>query len=180
MGIVTKTGDEGRTKLLSGEDVSKADPRVEVYGTADELVSHLGVARSLIEDRALAKEVRNLQMDLMRFIGELAVTDPKKHEWVEVTVEKHVTGLEDKIGELEEGIELPRAFIITGGSRVSAALDVARTIARRMERRLIKLADDGIYGNLHGLKYANRLSDYLFLLARSVECAEGIAFDVGG
>ncbi len=177
MSIVTKTGDKGRTKLLSGEEVSKAEARLEVAGTVDELCAHLGLARSLVEDAGLAGEVRALAVDLFRVGAELASNSPEKQVWIERTEERHVAKIDSLIAALESGIELPRSFIVPGATAASAALDVARTVARRLERRVAALAEGGGYANPQGVIYLNRVSDYLFLLARAVERRAGIPFD---
>lgn len=178
MSIVTKQGDKGKTKLFSGEEVSKASVRIEASGALDELVAHLGLARSLTGIDKLAKEVRELQTDLFRVGAELSATKTKQAKWVEPTSEKHIQNIEEKIRMLESRIELPSAFLIPGSTTASAAIEVARTVARRLERRIVKLSELGEYDNPHGLVYVNRLSDYLFLLARAVEAAEGVRADV--
>jgi cob(I)alamin adenosyltransferase len=180
MGIVTKQGDQGHTRLFSGEELSKADARVEAYGTLDELGSQLGFARSLIRDEEISRSIRALQLDLFRFATELATTDPAAHDWVEPTEIAHLERLDVAIRSIEGILHLPASFIVPGACEASAAVDVARTIARRFERRLVALAESGVYTNPAGLTYANRISDYLFLLARSVERSMGISFDVKG
>ncbi len=186
MGIVTKRGDCGKTSLLSGEGVSKAEARVEAYGTIDELNSAVGLARSFIQERegsglkALSREIQELQLDLFRFASELASLDPSSQEWVEPTDEGHVERIDSRIAELEKSVKLPPSFIIPGACKESATLDVARTVARRLERRVVGLCASGEYANGAGLKYANRISDYLFLLARAVEKEIGITYDLKG
>lgn len=177
MRIVTKRGDKGRTRLLSGEEVSKADGRLEVAGTVDELCAHLGMARSLIEDAALAGEVRELTVDLFRIGAELASNSPEKQKWLEPTEARHVEWIEKRIEAIEPGLKLPLSFIVPGATAASSALDVARTVARRLERRVAALAEAGGYANPQGVIYLNRVSDYLFLLARVAEKRAGIPFD---
>jgi cob(I)alamin adenosyltransferase len=182
MGIVTKKGDRRKTPLLSGEEVDKDSKVVEAFGTVDELSSILGLARSTIDlmhDRGLSDlslKIRELQTDLFRFASELACSDASKSELTEPTGEKHVRRLEDRIGALEEQIKLPSLFIIPGACQASAIIDIARAVSRRLERRVVALAKEGDYGNDQGLIYANRLSDYLFMLARAIEHFAGIPF----
>lgn len=178
VGIVTKQGDKGRTSLLSGDEVSKADARLEAQGALDELVACLGAARSWIEDATLAKEVRDLQIDLFRFGAEISAARGEIE--TQKTSEVHVSSVEKRIRALEERVALPRHFVIPGAHRASAALDHARAVARRFERRLVGLAEGGGYDNPHGLAFANRLSDYLFMLARAVEHASGVSSDTKG
>ena len=177
MSITTKVGDRQTTRLFSGEEISKDDLRLETYGTLDELVSQLGVARSLLSKSKRADEIRELQVDLFRIGGELACIDPKKHSWIEPTTEKHVTWIEARMKNIESQLKLPKSFLVPGAHPVSAHLDVARTIARRFERCAIALSKSGGYDNTQGLIYFNRLSDYCFLLARAVEMELGIIFD---
>jgi len=181
MSIVTKTGDRGKTRLLSGEEIAKADQRIEAFGVIDELNSHIGFARALTEKYGgrcsqVAREMQELQLDLARLASEMACIDPASHKWVDVTQLRHVEHIEKRIQALEKEIDLPRSFIIPGACEASAALDIARAVARRLERQVAILAREGSYKNEQGLIYLNRLSDYLFLLARNIECCAGIAF----
>ncbi|MBI4126870.1 MAG: cob(I)yrinic acid a,c-diamide adenosyltransferase [Deltaproteobacteria bacterium] len=177
MSITTKIGDRKTSRLLSGEEVAKDNVRLETYGTLDELVAHLGMARSLLKDSPVAKEIRNLQVDLFRVGAELSCTDPSKNKWAEPTTKTHVEILEGKMKALESQIKLPRSFLVPGTTPASAALEVARTVSRRLERRAVELSKRGEYANDQGLIYLNRLSDYCFLLARTVEKEAGIPFD---
>jgi len=181
MSIVTRTGDRGRTRLLSGEEIGKEDPRIEALGVVDELNSHIGLARAMSERfggkcSQVVREMQDLQLDLVRFAGEIACVDPASHKWVDVTRVHHVEHMDKRIQALEREIELPRSFIIPGACEASAALDIARSVARRLERHVAALVRDGSYNNEQGLIYLNRLSDYLFLLARNIERCAGIAF----
>lgn len=177
MSITTRIGDRKTSRLLSGEEVAKDDLRLETYGTLDELVAHLGVARSLLQGSPLAKTLRELQVDLFRVGGEFACSNPEKVSWIKPTTKDHVTALETKMKELESQIKLPASFLIPGTTPAAAALEVARTVSRRLERRAVALAKSGGYKNDQGLIFLNRLSDYCFLLARTVEKLEGIPFD---
>ena len=177
MSITTRIGDKKTTRLLSGEEVVKDDLRLETYGTLDELVAHLGVARSLLKGSPIAIAIRELQVDLFRVGAELSCTDPAKNKWAEPTTKHHVVVLEAKMQTLEAPLKLPRSFLVPGTSPASAALEVARTVSRRLERRAVALSKSGAYANDQGLIYLNRLSDYCFLLARAVEVEAKIPFD---
>lgn len=177
MSITTKIGDRRTSRLLTGEEVAKDDVRLETYGTLDELVAQLGVARSLLKGSPLAQEIRALQVDLFRVGAELSCVDPQKSKWAEPTTERHVAALEIKMRTIESGLKLPRSFLVPGTAPAAAALEVARAVSRRLERRAVTLAASGAYSNEQGLIYLNRLSDYCFLLARAVEREAGIAFD---
>jgi len=184
MGIVTKKGDEGKTTLLTGETVSKASARCEAYGTVDELGSCLGLVRATVgqgdDTASLVREIRDLQLDLSRFASELASLDPDASEGVEPTELKHITLIEDRLTGLEEEVALPKSFVVPGASAASAHMDIARAVCRRLERRLVALADSGEYRNELGLTYINRVGDYLFMLARAIDKRLGAAFDTKG
>lgn len=162
-------GDEGETSLLYGGRVSKADPRVEAYGNTDEAVSAVGLARSLCQDAWVKEVLLEVQRHLFTVGGELA-TDPQHYaqftrHFRPITPE-HTARLDALIAELDSKLNLPRAFIVPGGSPGSAALDTARAILRRAERRIVELHRQGLLPNPEVLRFVNRASDLLFLLAR--------------
>jgi cob(I)alamin adenosyltransferase len=169
--IYTRKGDGGETSLLYGVRVAKSDARCEAYGTIDEAVSTLGLARSLcrpeVKDILLA-----LQRDLFMVGTELAT--PPEH-YAELAAKgktvkpEMVHRLEGLIDDFETRVEMPREFIIPGACASSAALDVARTVVRRAERRIVALKEVGQLVNEEVLKYLNRLSDLIFTLARYQE-----------
>jgi len=167
--LSTRTGDDGTTGLLYGGRVSKADPRVEAYGTVDEAVSALGLARALSRDERVRAMVREVQRDLFTVGAELA-TDPARRETYLAhfrPVTPEMTARVDAwLEALEAEVQLPRSFILPGGSPASSALDLARSILRRAERRAVALKDAGLLPNPEILRYLNRVSDLLFLLAR--------------
>ncbi|PKL06045.1 MAG: ATP:cob(I)alamin adenosyltransferase [Spirochaetae bacterium HGW-Spirochaetae-9] len=168
MSIITRTGDEGDTGLWSGERIAKDDLRVEAYGTIDELSSALGVARHLCLQDEVLYAIEDLQRILFRVAGELAS--------VGVAFDRPITAKdEEKLSarttSIEERIPL-KGFVLPGMTAGSAALDLARTIARRAERRVVALAKrEEVSSELR--KFLNRLSDYLFMLARAEEEAAG-------
>lgn len=177
MTITTKIGDKQTSRFFSGEEAPKDDLRFETYGTLDEFVAALGLARSFLPSSPLAQEIRDLQVDLFRVGGELATTTPEKLKWVEATAEKHVQTIEARMKHWEEKIKLPKSFLIPGATQASAALDLARTICRRLERLNVRMFREGSYANKQGLIYLNRLSDYCFWLARAAELEAGVKFD---
>ncbi len=169
MRIYTKRGDEGETDLLYGGRVSKTDPRTEAAGTLDEAVAALGVARALSAQPLVASVVDELQRALFTVGAELA-TDAEHHEklaqhFTAVSVEM-TQALEKRIDALDAEVELPAAFVVPGASPASAALDVARTTLRRAERRAVELHERGMLANREVLRYLNRASDLVFMLAR--------------
>lgn len=166
---VTKTGDAGETGLLYGGRVSKNDIRVEAYGTVDEAVSAIGLARALSRKK-LSKEISlSVQKNLFIVSAELA-TDPslikKYQEHFKPVTTGMVNEVEGFIEKLEREIDIPRTFIVPGATPAAAAFDLARTITRRAERRTVDLKQKGMLQNNEILRYLNRLSDLLYELAR--------------
>jgi cob(I)alamin adenosyltransferase len=173
MRIYTKTGDDGTTGLLYGGRVAKSDPATEAYGTVDEAVADLGVARAALGPDApeAAALVLRLQRELFVVGADLA-TNPKQRAkltpGVSLVTAEMVTALEPEIDALVGAFPLPDGFVVPGATRVSAALDVARSTVRRAERRVVELEETGGIVNAEARRYLNRLSDLLFVLARSV------------
>jgi cob(I)alamin adenosyltransferase len=172
VGIVTKTGDKGETSLFYGGRVPKDNPRPEAYGTVDEAISALGLARALAKKDRVKEIVLDLQRELSTVIVELA-TDCDYYNKIEsknlVVTEEMVGRLDGLVDELEQAVELPKHFIVPGACPASAALDLARTIIRRAERRVVGLHRDGMIENEDLLAYVNRASDLVFMLARYEE-----------
>jgi cob(I)alamin adenosyltransferase len=170
--IVTKTGDGGETGLLYGGRVSKGDPRTEAYGTIDEAISALGLARAAVKDRARHATILRVQSELFTVGAELA-TDAGEYSTLEkhfqVVTEDFTNRVEQEIIDLEKRVPLPAAFVIPGGTPSAAALDFARTVLRRAERRVVALQLRGYPVKPELLRYVNRLSDLLFMLARAEE-----------
>ncbi len=167
--IYTRRGDTGETGLLYGGRVSKNDPRCEAYGTVDEAVSALGLARALCTDPWVKEVVKQIQKELFMVGAELA-TDPSQYTTMQrhfpVVLSSMVDALERIIDELQGGMEISRSFIIPGASAGSGALDLARAILRRAERRAVGLHEARLLVNPELLRYLNRLSTLLFVLAR--------------
>jgi cob(I)alamin adenosyltransferase len=170
--IVTRGGDQGETGLLYGGRVRKTDPRTEAYGDVDEAISTLGLARAQVRDPDRAALILRLQEELFTVGAELA-TDAAQYANLTkhflVITPAHTLRLEDETHALEATHPLPDAFVIPGGSVAAAALDVARTVVRRAERRIVALQDAGALHNPEVVRYVNRLSDLVFMLARAEE-----------
>jgi cob(I)alamin adenosyltransferase len=167
--IYTQTGDDGTTGLLYGGRASKSDPAVEAYGSVDEAVAALGVARAQIEDPNVDALVLRLQRELFVAGADLATNPEERRKLkpgVSVVERPMVEALEDLIDRLVEAHPLPQEFIVPGANQVSAALDLARTFVRRAERRSVELRDAGGTVSDEVLHYLNRLSDLLFVMAR--------------
>jgi cob(I)alamin adenosyltransferase len=171
--IYTRTGDAGETSLFGGTRVSKADSRVDAYGDVDELNAWLGLVRAARLDADLDQPLVHIQQDLFALGAQLA--DPG--EQIADRVVKAALGdadverLEALIDRLEAELPPLRRFILAGGAPAGAALHVARTVCRRAERRIVSLtpAPDAIL-----VKYVNRLSDLLFVVARVVNHRAGM------
>jgi cob(I)alamin adenosyltransferase len=167
--IYTKKGDDGTTGLLYGSRVSKADPAAEAYGTVDETVADLGVARALITG-PLKDVILNIQRELFVVGADLATNPDQRSKLqpeVSLVTAEMVERLEAKIDTSVEEHPLPNEFIVPGATPASAALDVARVTCRRAERRAVALKEGGHEMNPDALRYLNRLSDLLFVLARA-------------
>ena len=167
--IYTKTGDDGTTGLLFGGRVGKDDLVTEAYGTTDEAVAALGLARALTEDEEIAAAVLVLQRDLFVVGADLA-TNPEERDrldpGVSLVTEDMVGALEAQIDALVAERPLPQVFIVPGANPASAAIDLARSIVRRAERAVVALERAERAPNPAVRVYLNRLSDLLFVLAR--------------
>jgi cob(I)alamin adenosyltransferase len=165
--IYTRTGDSGETSLFDNSRVSKADPRVDAYGEVDELNAWLGLVRAVGINPDLDAELVHIQRDLFAVGAQLA--DPSDRLADRVTkafvTDADVVRLEALIDRVEQEVAPLRRFILAGGVQAGAALHVARTVCRRAERRIVGLvpAPDPLL-----IRYVNRLSDLLFVLARVV------------
>jgi cob(I)alamin adenosyltransferase len=168
MSITTKSGDDGSTGLWSGERVGKDDPRIEICGDIDELSSLLGFARLAATLGPSREALEALQRDLLRLAGELASVDPAFTDPIQSWDEE---GLTAKTRALEAAIPF-LGFVLPGRTEGSARIDLARTVARRVERRVVALSRTAPVSDILR-RYLNRLSDYLFMLARAEEAAEG-------
>jgi cob(I)alamin adenosyltransferase len=165
MSIATATGDNGETSLVGGRRVSKGGPRVEAYGTVDELIAQIGLARALCdhdEARAIAKVV---QRDLFA-VAETLASDEEPPKAIDSNRVSDVTGHVHRI-EQQDGILIDWAM--PGEHAGAAAFDVARTVCRRAERLTVRLRDTGGHIDSSVIAYLNRLADLLWLLGRLIE-----------
>jgi len=165
MKIYTKTGDDGTTSLFSGGRVPKTHLRVEAYGTVDELNSLLGVARAHRPHPKTDVWLAQVQRQLFHLGADLATPLDAKSDWVVRMDAETVTWLETAIDEMTGHLPDLKHFILPGGSPTAAQLHVARTVCRRAERLVVGLGEHESMGE-HVLRYLNRLSDFLFTLAR--------------
>ncbi|RQP09692.1 MAG: cob(I)yrinic acid a,c-diamide adenosyltransferase [Chryseobacterium sp.] len=178
MKIYTKTGDKGQTALYGGTRVSKASARVDAYGTIDELNAFVGVAKSQTDNGELLEQLKKIQFDLFTVGSEAATPTDKltlangKSRLDLMISDKEIEELENWMDALNEELEPLQYFILPGGGNASTAFHVARTVCRRAERCLVLLnEDEPVRPEL--IKYVNRLSDYLFIVARYVAKIHG-------
>jgi cob(I)alamin adenosyltransferase len=185
--VATGRGDDGSTGLLyGGERIAKDDLRTEAYGTIDEAVAALGLARARLglkeEYGVLSPGLRPLRDLILRFQRELFVvaaelaTNPQAWDRLEdgrtrVSADM-VAGVDAVLADLEGRIRMPREFVVPGETPTSAGLELARTILRRAERRAVTLGREGLIPGPHLLPYLNRLADLVWVLARAAEQAE--------
>jgi cob(I)alamin adenosyltransferase len=173
--VTTGTGDTGYTGLIGEERVPKYDVRPDTFGTVDEATSALGLARAMTHDQKVKDIIYQVQQELYLLMAELA-TPPENYEKMgfRMTIE-HVHRLEQLEESLKKEVEIPNKFIIPGDTVDGAALDLARTIIRRAERMTVKLLHDGVIENGEVVRYLNRLSDLIFILARYIEVKSSLA-----
>jgi len=167
-----KKGDQGETSLLYGGRVPKSSPRPQAYGVVDEAMSALGLARALCSNARVKEVVYKVQQDLSILAAELATESQhhdrlKEHNWV-ITAAM-VDQLQQWIEQFEGEIQMPKQFIVPGATAGSGALDLARSIIRRAERRTVALWRRRMLTNEHVLSYLNRSADLVFTLARYEE-----------
>lgn len=168
--VTTRTGDGGYTGLLGSERVAKYDPRVEALGLVDEATSALGLARASTGEPRVSDLILRQQKNLYRLMAELATTAEAAGKISIAPMSgDDVADLERASAELKADVEIGNRFIIPGETFPGAAIDLARTIVRRAERHVARMVHDRDVPNPEVLRYLNRLSDLLFVLARYVE-----------
>ncbi len=171
--VYTKTGDEGNTSLVGGIRISKADVRLEAYGTVDELNSHIGLLDAYVTDETIDAVLTRIQSDLF-IVGTHLATDQSQTplypsailpegeiEYIEKEIDKILAELPEKLG-----------FVLPGGSISASQAHVCRTVSRRAERCVIRLSQEAEVGK-EILQFLNRLSDYFFVLAKKLNNIEG-------
>ena len=166
--VTTKTGDKGETSLGTGERVRKDHPRVNALGDLDYLNSVIGWTVSSFSDSQIGRELKKIQQDIFNISGDISLPDSES-----VLLKKErIKDIEDQIDIITNKLPPLKEFILPGGSELISRLHIARTSCRNAERSLISMYGNDNLNQLHA-KYMNRLSDYLFLLARLVKHNEG-------
>lgn len=184
--LYTRTGDRGTTALVGGTRVAKNSPRVSAYGSVDELNAHIGLLHAHVcgvtgagEDAALLMRVNSLMFNLGAYLATpspmLGPDEPVPSDLKGPSVEEaDLEALEHAIDRLDGSVPPQRTFILPGGTIAASVAHVTRTVCRRAERDVLTLADTGAYVHPMVTRYLNRLSDYLFILARSLNHLAGV------
>lgn len=167
MKIYTKTGDQGSTSLIGGTKVSKSHLRIEAYGTVDELNSYIGLCKDLLTGENSKRVLQEIQ-DRLFTIGSALACDPAKETKMKIPdlKEADIVFLEKEIDNMNDGLPAMKSFILPGGHPTISQVHIARCVCRRAERCCVRLASEKNEVEPIIIKYLNRLSDYLFILAR--------------
>lgn len=165
--IYTKTGDLGKTSLIGGTKVLKSHIRIESYGTVDELNSHIGLVNDYIKDDLSKKILKEVQ-DRLFTAGSSLACDPDKDPLMKIPdlTESDIVFLEEGIDKMNVVLPVMKNFILPGGNIAVSAIHVARCVCRRAERICVRMQENEMFVDPLVIKYLNRLSDYLFVLAR--------------
>ena len=174
MSIATKTGDKGTTGLMFGHRVPKTDLRIEANGAVDELNAALGMVRATVRDEFITGPIFSIQKELVILMGEIAVADEDRERYVKSGHEFVTSAMVDRLTALIDDLEKNhkisfKHWATPGATAGSATLDVARTVCRRAERRVIELREKNDAVNPEIIRYLNRLSDLCWLYARWIE-----------
>ncbi|NOR33723.1 MAG: cob(I)yrinic acid a,c-diamide adenosyltransferase [Bacteroidales bacterium] len=172
-GIYTKGGDKGKTSLIGGRRVPKFHSRIEAYGTVDELMAHTTMLRDLVKDVQIRDELLSILNIQMATASVLAADCDDCPLEIPIVGDEQVSFLEAKIDEMDAALEPLTSFLIPGGDPAVSQAHIARTVCRRTERTILKLAQDvNIQEDI--LRFYNRLSDYFFVLSRKIAHLSGI------
>jgi cob(I)alamin adenosyltransferase len=165
--IYTKTGDKGTTSLIGGTKVPKNDLRIETYGTVDELNSWIGLIKDQIDEQLLKDELKEIQ-DRLFTIGSALATDGEKEPKMKLPdlKERDILFLEQRIDAMTEQLPIMKSFILPGGHVTVSSIHIARCVCRRAERLTVNMQQHELFVDSKLVQYLNRLSDYLFTLAR--------------
>ena len=165
--IYTKTGDLGKTSLIGGTKVAKSNIRIEAYGTVDELNSYIGLTADHMDDQHSKIILKEIQ-DRLFTIGSSLACDPDKEPLMKIPdlKESDIVLLENEIDKMNETLPAMKTFILPGGHIAVSITHVTRCICRRAERHCVQIQEQDLFVDPLVLKYLNRLSDYLFVLAR--------------
>jgi len=171
--VYTRKGDQGQTSLVGGQRVSKASTRLEAYGTVDELSSHLGLLAAMLPDGHEKDLVERIQNNLFNVCTNLATDQDQTELYPSAYLpEGAIKELEDEVDSIMHELPERQGFILPGGTQEAAQAHVCRTVCRRAERRIVALAEEATVSP-EVQQYVNRLSDYLFILAKKLNFLAG-------
>lgn len=175
MKIYTKAGDQGKTSLIGGTRVPKSHIRIETYGTVDELNSFIGLLSDLVDDEKIKTDLKEIQ-DRLFTVGSSLACDPEKESALKIPdlKEEDITGLEIAMDQMNEVLAPMKSFIIPGGHQAISTAHIARCVCRRAERWCVNMQEEDLFVETLVIKYLNRLSDYLFTLARYIGHLNGV------
>lgn len=176
MKIYTKAGDQGKTSLIGGTRVPKSHIRIESYGTVDELNSFIGLLNDLVVDEKINADLKEIQ-DRLFTVGSSLACDPEKESALRIPdlKEEDILRLENAMDSMNEVLAPMKSFIIPGGHQAISTAHIARCVCRRAERWCVNMQEEDLFVETLVVKYLNRLSDYLFTLARYIGHLNGVA-----
>jgi cob(I)alamin adenosyltransferase len=176
MKIYTKAGDQGKTSLIGGTRVPKSHIRIESYGTVDELNSFIGLLNDLVVDATINADLKEIQ-DRLFTVGSSLACDPEKESALRIPdlKEEDILRLENAMDAMNEVLAPMKSFIIPGGHQAISTAHIARCVCRRAERWCVNMQEEDLFVETLVIKYLNRLSDYLFTLARYIGHLNGVA-----
>jgi cob(I)alamin adenosyltransferase len=176
MKIYTKAGDQGKTSLIGGTRVPKSHIRIETYGTVDELNSFIGLLNDLVVDTKINADLKEIQ-DRLFTVGSSLACDPEKESALRIPdlKEEDILRLENAMDAMNEVLAPMKSFIIPGGHQAISTAHIARCVCRRAERWCVNMQEEDLFVETLVIKYLNRLSDYLFTLARYIGHLNGVA-----
>ena len=176
MKIYTKAGDQGKTSLIGGTRVPKSHIRIESYGTVDELNSFIGLLNDLVVDEKINADLKEIQ-DRLFTVGSSLACDPEKESALRIPdlKEEDILRLELSMDAMNEVLAPMKSFIIPGGHQAISTAHIARCVCRRAERWCVNMQEEDLFVETLVIKYLNRLSDYLFTLARYIGHLNGVA-----
>ena len=176
MKIYTKAGDQGKTSLIGGTRVPKSHIRIESYGTVDELNSFIGLLNDLVVDEKINADLKEIQ-DRLFTVGSSLACDPEKESALKIPdlKEEDIVRLETAMDAMNEVLAPMKSFIIPGGHQAISTAHIARCVCRRAERWCVNMQEEDLFVETLVIKYLNRLSDYLFTLARYIGHLNGVA-----
>lgn len=176
MKIYTKAGDQGKTSLIGGTRVPKSHIRIETYGTVDELNSFIGLLNDLVVDAKINADLKEIQ-DRLFTVGSSLACDPEKESALKIPdlKEEDILRLEIAMDAMNDALAPMKSFIIPGGHQAISTAHIARCVCRRAERWCVNMQEEDLFVETLVIKYLNRLSDYLFTLARYIGHLNGVA-----